>query len=102
MSTKKEKQPKTSTVLLFSIIVFILGLYLISYNYLVSKKEKHDIIGNTIIILSVFINILLHGFNKVFIYIFIFIIPSNYINILANQLNKSFFISSKILFDIFG
>ena len=40
MSTKKEKQPKTSTVLLFSIIVFILGLYLISYNYLVSKKEK--------------------------------------------------------------
>ena len=41
---------------------------------LVSKKEKHDIIGNTIIILSVFINILLHGFNKVFIYIFIFII----------------------------
>ena len=40
MSTKKEKQPKTSTVLLFSIIVFILGLYLISYNYLVAKKEK--------------------------------------------------------------
>ena len=40
MSTKKEKQPRTSTVLLFSIIVFILGLYLISYNYLVSKKEK--------------------------------------------------------------
>ena len=40
MSKKKEKQPKTSTVLLFSIIVFILGLYLISYNYLVAKKEK--------------------------------------------------------------
>ena len=40
MSTKKEKQPKTSTVLLFSIVVFIFGLYLISYNYLVAKKEK--------------------------------------------------------------
>ena len=40
MSTKKEKQPKTSTVLLFSIMVFVLGLYLISYNYLVAKKEK--------------------------------------------------------------
>ena len=40
MSTKKEKQPRTSTVLLFSIMVFVLGLYLISYNYLVAKKEK--------------------------------------------------------------
>ena len=40
MSTKKEKQPRTSTVLLFSVIVFIFGLYLISYNYLAAKKEK--------------------------------------------------------------
>ena len=40
MSTKKEKQPRTSTVLLFSIIVFFFGLYLISYNYLVAKKDK--------------------------------------------------------------
>ena len=40
MSTKKEKQPRTSTVLLFSILIFIFGIYLISYNYLASKKEK--------------------------------------------------------------
>lgn len=36
----KRKQPRTSTVLLFSIIVFIFGLYLVSYNYLVGKKDK--------------------------------------------------------------
>ena len=40
MSIKKEKQPKTSTVLLFSLILFLFGLFLISYNYLVTKKEK--------------------------------------------------------------
>ena len=36
----KRKQPKTSTVLLFSLIVFIVGIYLVSYNYLVGKKDK--------------------------------------------------------------
>lgn len=36
----KRKQPRTSTVLLFSLIIFIFGIYLISYNYLVGKKDK--------------------------------------------------------------
>ena len=36
----KRKQPRTSTVLLFCFIVFLIGIYLISYNYLVAKKEK--------------------------------------------------------------
>ncbi len=40
MKSKERKQPRTSTVLLFALIIFILGIYLIFYNYLVSKKEK--------------------------------------------------------------
>lgn len=40
MKSGKRKQPRTSTVLLFALIIFLLGIYLISYNYLVGKKEK--------------------------------------------------------------
>lgn len=40
MKSRKRKQPRTSTVLLFALIIFLLGIYLISYNYLVGKKEK--------------------------------------------------------------
>lgn len=40
MKLRKRKQPRTSTVLLFALIIFLLGIYLISYNYLVGKKEK--------------------------------------------------------------
>ena len=37
---QRRKKLKTSTVLLFSLIRFIIGILLISYNYLVAKKEK--------------------------------------------------------------
>ena len=37
---QRRKKPRTSTVLLFSLILFIVGLFLISYNYLVAKKDK--------------------------------------------------------------
>jgi len=37
---QRRKKLKTSTVLLFSLILFIIGILLISYNYLVAKKEK--------------------------------------------------------------
>ena len=37
---QRRKTPRTSTVLLFSLILFIVGLFLISYNYLVAKKDK--------------------------------------------------------------
>lgn len=37
---RRRKKPRTSTVLLFSLILFIFGLFLISYNYFVTKKEK--------------------------------------------------------------
>lgn len=37
---QRRKKPRTSTVLLFSLVLFIFGLFLISYNYLVTKKEK--------------------------------------------------------------
>ena len=37
---QRRKKPRTSTVLLFSLVLFIFGLFLISYNYLVAKKEK--------------------------------------------------------------
>lgn len=40
MKSGKRKQPRTSTVLLFALIIFLLGIYLISYNYLVGKKQK--------------------------------------------------------------
>ena len=40
MKQKRRKKPRTSTILLFSLIVFMFGLYLISYNYLIGKKEK--------------------------------------------------------------
>ena len=40
MKQRKRKKPRTSTVLLFSLVLFIFGIYLISYNYLVAKKEK--------------------------------------------------------------
>ena len=40
MKQGKRKKPRTSTVLLFSLILFIVGLFLISYNYLVAKKDK--------------------------------------------------------------
>lgn len=40
MHIRKRKQPRTSTVLLFALIIFILGIYLIGYNYLASKKNK--------------------------------------------------------------
>lgn len=40
MNLRKRKQPKTSTVLLFAFIVFLFGIYIASYNYLVEKKEK--------------------------------------------------------------
>ena len=40
MNSGNRKQPRTSTVLLFALIIFLLGIYLISYNYLVGKKEK--------------------------------------------------------------
>ena len=36
----KRKKPRTSTVLLFSLVLFIFGIFLISFNYLVAKKEK--------------------------------------------------------------
>ena len=37
---QRRKKLRTSTVLLFSLILFVFGLFLISYNYLASKKEK--------------------------------------------------------------
>lgn len=37
---QKRKKLRTSTVLLFSLVLFIFGIFLISYNYLVAKKEK--------------------------------------------------------------
>ena len=37
---QRRKKLKTSTVLLFSLVLFIFGIFLISYNYLVAKKEK--------------------------------------------------------------
>ena len=37
---QRRKKLKTSTVLLFSLILFIIGILLISYTYLVAKKEK--------------------------------------------------------------
>ena len=37
---QRRKKPRTSTVLLFSLILFIVGLFLVSYNYLIAKKEK--------------------------------------------------------------
>ena len=37
---QRRKKLKTSTVLLFSLVLFLFGLFLISYNYLVAKKEK--------------------------------------------------------------
>lgn len=40
MNLRKRKQPRTSTVLLFALVIFLLGIYLIGYNYLVGKKEK--------------------------------------------------------------
>lgn len=40
MRLRKRKQPRTSTVLLFALVIFLLGVYLISYNYLIEKKEK--------------------------------------------------------------
>lgn len=40
MSLRKRKQPKTSTVLLFAFIIFVFGIFIASYNYLVGKKEK--------------------------------------------------------------
>lgn len=40
MKLKKGKQPKKSTILLFALIIFIVGILAISYNYLVAKKEK--------------------------------------------------------------
>ena len=40
MKQRKRKKPRTSNVLLFSLVLFIFGIYLISYNYLVAKKEK--------------------------------------------------------------
>lgn len=40
MNLRKRKQPKTSTVLLFAFIIFLFGIFIASYNYLVAKKEK--------------------------------------------------------------
>lgn len=37
---QRRKKPRTSTVLLFSLVLFIFGVFLISYNYLIAKKEK--------------------------------------------------------------
>lgn len=37
---QRRKKPRTSTVLLFSLVLFIFGIFLISYNYLIAKKEK--------------------------------------------------------------
>lgn len=37
---QRRKKLKTSTVLLFSLVLFIIGTFLISYNYLVGKKDK--------------------------------------------------------------
>ena len=40
MKRKERKKPRTSNVLLFSLVLLIIGIYLISYNYLAAKKEK--------------------------------------------------------------
>lgn len=40
MKLRKRKQPRRSTVLLFAFTIFILGLFVTGYNYLVSKKNK--------------------------------------------------------------
>lgn len=37
---QRRKKLRTSTVLLFSLVLFIIGTFLISYNYLVAKKDK--------------------------------------------------------------
>ena len=37
---QRRKKPRTSTVLLFSLVLFVFGIFLISFNYLVAKKEK--------------------------------------------------------------
>lgn len=40
MKRKERKKPRTSNVLLFSLVLLIIGIYLISYNYLAAKKDK--------------------------------------------------------------
>lgn len=40
MSLRKRKQPRKSTVLLFAFIIFILGVFITGYNYLIEKKAK--------------------------------------------------------------